>query len=106
MLNFILLNFNWYDLLQPKFYIDHGGLLLMLFIIFAETGLFIGFFLPGDSLLFVAGIFSTPLANSISLNTQSDFFNLLIIGALCIGSGILGNTVGYLFGKKIGHAMY
>ena len=52
---FELLEFVWTDLLNPEFYIEHGGLWLLLFIVFAETGLFAGFFLPGDSLLFVAG---------------------------------------------------
>ncbi len=106
MIDFILLDFNWHQLLQPQWYIENGGLWMLLFIIFAETGLFVGFFLPGDSLLFVAGILSTSLVNSVSLNTGSDFFNLLIISALCIIAGILGNTVGYLFGRKIGPAMY
>ncbi len=45
--------FTWTDLLTPMFYILYGGLWLLLFIIFAETGLFVGFFFPGDSLLFV-----------------------------------------------------
>jgi membrane-associated protein len=63
MLMQILLEFHWTNLLQPQFYIEHGGLWLILFVVFAETGLFAGFFLPGDSLLFVAGIYSTNLAN-------------------------------------------
>ena len=46
-----LLTFDWHELLQPQFYIQNGGLWLLLFVIFAETGLFAGFFLPGDSLL-------------------------------------------------------
>jgi membrane-associated protein len=54
--------FHWSQLLQPQFYIEHGGLWLILFVVFAETGLFAGFFLPGDSLLFVAGIYAGPLA--------------------------------------------
>ncbi len=104
----IVLNkqFSWTDLLTPMFYILSGGIWLLLFIIFAETGLFIGFFFPGDSLLFVAGILSTPLVDSISLNTGSDFLNLLIIAALCTIAGILGNTVGYLTGRKVGPAMF
>lgn len=44
MLDLILLDFTWSQLLQPQFYIDNGGLWLVLFIIFAETGLFAGFF--------------------------------------------------------------
>ncbi|MBL7703365.1 MAG: VTT domain-containing protein [Ferruginibacter sp.] len=98
--------FTWTDLLTPMFYILYGGLWLLLFIIFAETGLFVGFFFPGDSLLFVAGILSTPLVDSISLNTGNDFINLLIIAALCSIAGILGNTVGYITGRKVGPAMY
>jgi membrane-associated protein len=98
--------FTWTDLLTPMFYILAGGIWLLLIIIFAETGLFIGFFFPGDSLLFVAGILSTPLVESISLNTNNDFFNLLIISSLCTIAGILGNTVGYLTGKKVGPAMF
>ena len=48
--------FHWTNLLQPQWYIEHGGIWLILIIVFAETGLFMGFFFPGDSLLFVAGI--------------------------------------------------
>ena len=44
--------------------IQHGGIYLLMFIIFAETGLFAGFFLPGDSLLFVAGIYATQFGES------------------------------------------
>lgn len=98
--------FTWTDLLTPMFYILAGGIWLLLLIIFAETGLFVGFFFPGDSLLFVAGILSTPLVESISLNTNNDFFNLLIISSLCTIAGILGNTVGYLTGRKVGPAMF
>ena len=104
----IVLNkqFTWTDLLTPMFYILYGGLWLLLFIIFAETGLFVGFFFPGDSLLFVAGILSNTMVDSISLNTGNDFFNLMIIAALCSVAGILGNTVGYITGRKVGPAMF
>ncbi|MEP7319644.1 MAG: hypothetical protein ABI921_12910, partial [Panacibacter sp.] len=60
-----LLTFDWHELLQPQFYINNGGLWLLVFIIFAETGLLVGFFFPGDSLLFVAGIFSNQLDESL-----------------------------------------
>jgi membrane-associated protein len=99
-------DFAWTDLLTPMFYILAGGIWLLLFIIFAETGLFVGFFFPGDSLLFVAGILSTPLVESINLNTGNDFLNLLIIAGLCTIAGVLGNTVGYYTGKFVGPAMF
>ena len=98
--------FTWTDLLTPMFYILYGGIWLLLLIIFAETGLFVGFFFPGDSLLFVAGILSTSLVDSISLNTGNDFLNLMIIAGLCTLAGILGNTVGYMTGRKVGPAMF
>ena len=97
--------FTWKDLLTPMFYIINGGLWLMLLIIFAETGLFIGFFFPGDSLLFVAGIFSDKLAASV-FDTGNVYLNLLLIIALTTAAGILGNTIGYLFGKGIGKTMF
>src|SRR6478736_221466 len=58
LLQILLDTFHWSELLQPQFYIEHGGLWLLLFVVFAETGLFAGFFFPGDSLLFVAGIYA------------------------------------------------
>lgn len=77
----------------------------MLFIIFAETGLFAGFFLPGDSLLFVAGIYSSSLAASF-YDTGSDFLNLAMLIAFSSLAGILGNLAGFWFGRRIGPAMY
>jgi membrane-associated protein len=104
-MSILLTAFEWHQLLQPQFYIEHGGLWVLLFVVFAETGLFVGFFLPGDSLLFVAGIFSNKLAAYL-LDTGSDVLNLMMIIALVSVSGIIGNTVGYMFGNKVGHAMY
>lgn len=101
----ILLEFHWTNLLQPQFYIEHGGLWLILFVVFAETGLFAGFFLPGDSLLFVAGIYSTNLANEF-IPTGNEVFDLLLIMMLISAAGIIGNTTGYWFGRKVGPAMY
>jgi membrane-associated protein len=103
--------FTWKDILNPMFYIKYGGLWLLLFIIFAETGLLFGFFLPGDSLLFVAGIYSTNLAREflkvVGLGgVQNEWFELLILCALISTAGILGNLVGYWTGRKVGPAMY
>lgn len=73
----------------------------MLFIVFAETGLFFGFFLPGDSLLFVAGIYCDKL-----MNTQNNILDLLLLWILISIAGILGNMVGFWFGWKSGPFLY
>jgi membrane-associated protein len=97
--------FHWSQLLQPQYYIENGGLWLLLFVVFAETGLFFGFFLPGDSLLFVAGIYSAPLAAQI-FASDNEWLNLCIIFSFISVAGILGNYVGYQIGNKVGPAMY
>lgn len=97
--------FHWSQLLQPQFYIEHGGLLLLLFVIFAETGLFFGFFLPGDSLLFVAGIYSAQLVSVIFV-TDNEWLNLFILFSAISAAGIIGNYVGYRIGKNVGPAMF
>jgi membrane-associated protein len=103
-------NFDWKQLINPEFYIllEFGGvkigLLVLLFIIFAETGLFAGFFLPGDSLLFLAGIYSELLMQQISLG--NDFLNIVVLSSLVSLAGILGNMVGYWFGVKGGTYLY
>lgn len=93
-------DFEWYSLLQPQWYIEHGGVWIIMLIVFAETGLFLGFFLPGDSLLFVAGVAWQSLVKG--------FFNVPFAGIMTLISicAILGNMVGYWFGRKIGPAMY
>ncbi len=97
--------FHWSQLLQPQFYIENGGLWLLVFVVFAETGLFAGFFLPGDSLLFVAGIYSTNLANEF-VKTDNDVAALFVLFFLISLAGILGNFVGYWFGRKSGPFLY
>jgi membrane-associated protein len=106
-----LLVITWKDLLNPEFYINNGGLWVLLFIVFAETGLMVGFFLPGDSLLFVAGIYSESLIATIIKSdtvkgTGSDFLDLTILWALVSICGILGNAVGYWFGNKTGPFLF
>jgi membrane-associated protein len=103
-------DFNWLQLLNPEFYIllEVGGvkigLLVVLFIVFAETGLLAGFFLPGDSLLFLAGIYSETLMQQISLG--NDFLNVTTFALLVSVMGILGNMAGYWFGAKSGTYLY
>jgi membrane-associated protein len=102
-----LLEITFKDLLNPEFYIIYGGLWLFLFIVFAETGLFAGFFLPGDSLLFVSGIYSSELVTKgLNVNLGSDLVNLFILTVMVVICGVAGNYVGYWFGKKSGPALY
>ncbi|MFL5738893.1 MAG: DedA family protein [Flavisolibacter sp.] len=80
--------------------IHNGGLYFLLFVIFAETGLFVGFFLPGDSLLFAAGIYVSELA--------AQFFGMhySVIILMVIIASFLGNMVGYWFGRQAGPLLY
>ncbi len=80
----------------------YGGLYLVAFIIFAETGLFVGFFLPGDSLLFVTGLM---IANSHN-PFDSGAMNLLYWISIITFAGIVGNSVGYWFGRKTGPLLF
>ncbi|HEU4858181.1 MAG TPA: hypothetical protein VFT15_00025, partial [Chitinophagaceae bacterium] len=122
-MDFFLLDvFHWTDLLQPQWYVENGGLWVLLFVVFAETGLFIGFFLPGDSLLFVAGIFAHKIPaegggtkpglayqflDLIGLGSLSNqWVDLFVLWGLISICGILGNTVGYWTGRKVGPAMF
>lgn len=97
---------SWKDLLNPEFYIKMGGFWLILFIIFAETGLFIGFFLPGDSLLFVSGIYAVEIIKETFGSTGSDFLDTTILATAVAIAAIIGNEIGYWFGLKAGPALY
>ena len=106
MLDFILL-FHWTELLQPQWYIDNGGLWFIVFAVFAETGLFAGFFLPGDSLLFVTGIFSANLVKTgLGIDVDSALLNLVLLGTVISLAGVIGNFAGYWFGKKSGPFLF
>lgn len=97
---------SWKDLLNPEFYIKMGGFWLILFIVFAETGLFVGFFLPGDSLLFVSGIYAVDIIRETFGSTGSDFLDTTLLATAVAIAAIIGNQVGYWFGKKTGPALY
>ena len=88
--------------LDPKHLIDVFGLLGIFAIVFAESGLLIGFFLPGDSLLFTAGF----LASSPSSVDEALHLPLvpLLIGLPI--AAIAGDQVGYIFGRKLGPAIF
>src|SRR5438094_9400478 len=72
-----------------------GGLLVLVIIIFAETGLLFGFFLPGDSLLVTAGLFAA-----------TGELNILYLNLFLIPAAILGNIVGYWIGYKSGPRLF
>ena len=97
---------SWKDLLNPEFYIKMGGFWLILFIIFAETGLFIGFFLPGDSLLFISGIYANEIIAETFGPTGSDFLDTSLLASCIALAAIIGNEVGYYFGYKTGPSLY
>jgi membrane-associated protein len=104
-------NFDWKNLIDPLYYIHFDidgvkiGLFIVLFIVFAETGLFAGFFLPGDSLLFLAGIYNRELVENV-LFLESNFINVALLSTLVAVAGVLGNIVGYWFGAKSGYYLY
>jgi membrane-associated protein len=71
------------------------GYLGVFFIIFAESGLFFGFFLPGDTLLFTAGLLASQ-----------DYFNITLLVLVVTFAAVLGDQIGYLFGLKIGPKIF
>lgn len=90
------------NLSNPEWIMLHGGIYIVLLIVFAETGLFIGFFLPGDTLLFITGVI---LANC-SMPFGNETANLVYWLCLIILAGIAGNYVGYWFGRKSGDLLF
>jgi len=87
------------QLTNPESIIHYGGLWLLLFVVFAETGLFIGFFLPGDSLIFISGLLCATKPHLLNIS----LFGLII---LLISSAVMGNILGYWFGKKTGENLF
>jgi membrane-associated protein len=89
-------------LLNPEDLLASGGLLLLGAIVFAESGLLIGFFLPGDSLLFIAGFLSSSAATEVSDVRLS----LPLVMLVATSMAILGDQVGYIIGNKAGPALF
>lgn len=88
---------NIINLADAQHIISKGGFYLILFVIFAETGLFFGFFLPGDYLLFLAGMFVATGKLDVGIVT-------MILGLIV--AAIAGNFVGYWFGYRTGPMLY
>ncbi|UOE50733.1 VTT domain-containing protein [Mucilaginibacter sp. SMC90] len=85
------------NLTDAQSIISRGGFYLLLIVVFAETGLFFGFFLPGDYLLFMAGLLCAAGKVDVSIST-------LVLSL--IGAGVLGNFTGYWFGYRTGPVLF
>ncbi|MGO4747824.1 DedA family protein, partial [Streptomyces sp. 2MCAF27] len=83
--------------LDPDYLIETFGLLGVLAIVFAESGLLIGFFLPGDALLFTTGLL---------VATDAIKQDLWLVCIAIVAAAIVGDQVGYLFGRKVGPALF
>ena len=88
--------------LDPEKLIDTVGLFGIFGVIFAESGLLIGFFLPGDSLLFTAGF----LASGPSSVDEALHLPLLPLLVGCFFAAVAGDQIGYLFGRRVGPAIF
>ena len=82
-------------LFNVKGLIEWGGTLLVCIIVFVETGFFVGFFLPGDSLLVTAGVFAA--------SGQLHISELVLLVPIC---AIVGDQIGYWIGRKAGQTLY
>ena len=80
-------------------WLDRGGLALAAAIVFAESGLLIGFFLPGDSLLFIAGFLSSSAGGNV-------LPPLPVTAGVIFVAAVAGDQVGYLFGRKVGPPLF
>lgn len=88
----MLLYFSMFDL---ETLIKTGGYLGLFVIIFAETGLFLGFFLPGDSLLFTAGFLAS-----------GGYLNIFFLSVILFFAAVAGDSTGYFLGQKFGKKLF
>lgn len=87
------------ELTNPESIIRYGGIALLVFVIFAETGLMVGFFLPGDSLVFVSGLICATESKLMDIN-------IFTLASVLSAAAIIGNIIGYYFGRKVGPALF
>lgn len=87
------------QLTDPESIIQYGGLALLLFVVFAETGLLIGFFLPGDSLIFISGLVCVSKPELLQVN-------IFVLILLLVIAAVTGNMAGYWFGYRVGQPLF
>lgn len=85
--------------LDPEQLLDKGGIYALAAIVFAESGLLLGFFLPGDSLLFFAGFLSSDAGGH-------HLPHIAVVAVVAVVAAIVGDQVGYLFGKRVGPDLF
>ncbi|HEY7878023.1 MAG TPA: VTT domain-containing protein [Gemmatimonadaceae bacterium] len=85
----------WHNLSNLEGLIRWGGYVVLTAIIFAETGLLVGFFLPGDSLLVTAGLLASQ-----------GFLNVYVMGAILSIAAVVGDSVGYAIGRATGPRIF
>ena len=93
---------NLYDPVYMQGLIHAGGVPLIAAIVFAETGLLFGFFLPGDTMLFVAGVAAAAQAG----DTGRTWLDIWVLVPSLIAAAIVGDQLGYFLGNKTGHAIF
>lgn len=86
------------EILDPEALLARGGLALAAAIVFAESGLLIGFMLPGDSLLFIAGFLASDAGGNV-------LPSIWIVAPVIVLAAIIGDQVGYVFGRRVGTSL-
>ena len=92
---------NLYDPVYMQGLVHSGGVPLIAAIVFAETGLLVGFFLPGDTMLFIAGVVAATAGPS-----GETYLNVWVLIPAIIVAAIIGDQLGYFLGFKTGHAIF
>ncbi len=87
------------ELTNPESIIHHGGLVLLLLVIFAENGLVVGFFLPGDSLIFLAGLICGTKPDLLGIDITTLTISMFL-------AAVVGSLFGYVFGRRVGPRLF
>jgi membrane-associated protein len=87
------------ELTNPESIIHHGGLVLLLLVIFAENGLVVGFFLPGDSLIFLAGLICGTKPDLLGIDITTLTISMFL-------AAVVGSLFGYVFGRRVGPPLF